>query len=534
MLGSFAGRGGRFAIARSARASRRGASYVPEPGAAPAAHLRSGGRDSPTDTHDEEARPLTDLIGAQPRLVMIASDLHLGPGRDPGSGAFATTENFFADEAFARWLAGHRDAASPAVLVLNGDVIDFTRIDVVPESPNDFTSWAERLHSLGDPRSETDLRREVGSRSNRFGLQTRPHESLWKLLVVLRGHPVFFSALADWIARGHGLICTKGNHDLEIHWPLIRRALRQELVNRSGGDPAAASRVAFVEDSFTLDNLYIVHGHAEEAMTRVDGPPTLRDDPSQLRYPLGSFINRYLINRMERLDPFLDNVKPASQALLALLRRRPLAIVGCYLGAWRFVLRAVIMRRMLDAAALGILFSLLLVHLAILVPLTALLWPAFGHALLRWAPVLQNRWARVAGPVGGLLFPFLLPYLIGAIQEISAQLRGPRPSPHVQAARRILFGGPESPAPPQAPRYVVMGHTHVQDSRRLGSEPGPRIYLNSGTWIPLWPRNRQDLQGRILYSYIRFDRQAEGWYTHRSLVWDDAAGAPREAVILEL
>jgi hypothetical protein len=42
--------------------------------------------------------------------------------------------------------------------------------------------------------------------------------------------------------------------------------------------------------------------------------------------PLGSFVNRYLLNRIEIAYPFLDNIRPTSNILAILLKRFPLAI----------------------------------------------------------------------------------------------------------------------------------------------------------------------------------------------------------------
>ncbi len=83
-------------------------------------------------------------------------------------------------------------------------------------------------------------------------------------------------------------------------------------------------------------------------------------------------------------------------------------------------------------------------------------------------------------------------------------------------------------------RYAVIGHTHQQDVQLLpptGPDIERTLYVNSGTWAPLWPRDRPDLIGRTLYSFIRFERR-DGEYAHEQLVWDDAAGEPRPATML--
>jgi hypothetical protein len=64
--------------------------------------------------------------------------------------------------------------------------------------------------------------------------------------------------------------------------------------------------VLFCQECLQLGNLYIEHGHRFEATTAVKGAPTLTRAPSELNLPLGSFVNRYIINRLEGLEPFLD------------------------------------------------------------------------------------------------------------------------------------------------------------------------------------------------------------------------------------
>ena len=294
-------------------------------------------------------------------------------------------------------------------------------------------------------------------------------------------------------------------------------------------------RVAFAHEPFRVDNLHVEHGHRFEAMTRIDGPPVLDFDPSQIRLPLGSFVNRYFINHIERLDPFIDNIKPVQDALLELVRRRPLRILFLYLRAAKFIRRALAIPRafsrayaLLAVAAFGLpLATFGLVAAAIFVP-------GFRAWLLELVPVLANPWVQLFGAAGGALFPALLPWLVSAGKEVLRTLGilddgDPLEEGAVEALREAF---PDGGTRGRERVYAVMGHTHRQTVARLEGVPGAgAFYANTGTWIPLWPRNREDLAGEVFYSFLRFDREAGG-YVHEALEWDDAAGAARPARML--
>jgi UDP-2,3-diacylglucosamine pyrophosphatase LpxH len=483
---------------------------------------------------EEERALLTELTSRDYDTVLVVSDLHLGVGRDRSTHTYPITENFYADDAFAGLLSRYEAASS--LLVCNGDTFDSLRLTGVPSGAPDFEEWRTLLARLDFRGPGVPLERVVSRAERRFGLRTDDYKSIWKLARILDGHDHWRQALADWVANGGRLVFVKGNHDLELHWPQVRRFLRDRLVSTDdeAGHAAATTRVGFADGGFTLGNVYIEHGHQFERMTRVDGPPTLGGRrQGELRLPLGSFVNRYFINRIERLDPFIDNIKPVHQALLALLRRRPLELARIYTGGWRFMLRALTRIGTLHGAASLMLLAALLVP-AVVVP-AIVLWlisPEFRLLLLGWFPFLESGWVRVTGSVGGVSFPVLLPYLLGAGRELLSEARILRNRDALAegAAARLseVFGGEGRPVP----AYAVMGHTHVETVKRLSRGPRSALYVNTGTWIGRWPLDRLDLAGRFIYSVARFSRGAGGTYVHDPLVWDDEARGVRPATIL--
>lgn len=491
---------------------------------------------------EEERRILDELVAERPERVLVASDLHLGPGRDTETGVFDARENFLAADAFSRWLTNEQLAGQATLLVLNGDIFDFIRITQVPETDRDYDRWRGVLKRLGDPHADASL--PPASRvERRYGLKTHDYRTVWKLLVIRRGHPKFFDALARWVGAGNALAFLKGNHDPELHWPLVRRAIRDALVER-GAPPSLASRkVAFVDESFTLANIYVEHGHQYEPMTAIAGASVLEDDPSQIRLPPGSFFNRYFINGIERLDPFIDNIKPVQHALLALLRKRPVTILGLYFRGWKFLFRAVATRRRIS---LG--WALPVAATLVIPPLTAaflagwILVPGFAQFFLARFAFLGSGWTRAGGSALGILFPMLLPFVIGAGRELWRQVRSLPVLAGLLTRRDRLEAGAEkvlaktfSQPGPLTRVYAVMGHTHRHAVVFLGHGNGTRrFYLNSGTWIPLWPDDRRDLVGQVLYSFLAFETDPNGEYSHGAYVWDDAAGEARPARILKL
>lgn len=511
----------------------------------------------PRISNQGEERLLERLSSTPPRLVLVASDLHLAPGRDPDTGVYSRRENFFAGGAFRRFLSHHRPEAPDAWLVLNGDVFDFIRLMRVPATDADYARWRGRLLRLDEADRAASLPRPLGRVERTYGLKTHDFRTVWKLLVMARGHPVFFDGLSGWLDAGGSLVVSKGNHDPELHWPLVRQALRDELVLRGAPVAAVSERMAFAGEPFTVGNLYVEHGHRHEAMTRVDGPPTLEDSPEEIRLPLGSFVNRYFINHIERLDPFLDNIKPVQDALLELVRKRPLRVLWLYLRAWKFIRRALDIPRPLSRAY-GLLaaavFGLPLATAALIA--LFLLFPGAGDGLVERIPFLGSRWVRLGGSAGGLLAPGLLPFVVSALREAWRTLRpGSDLDALQEGGARALdrhFGAGGTAAAHRRV-YAVMGHTHEQtvvrlpaggsgDDGKRGDRPGAaegrgpgrpeKFYVNSGTWIPLWPEDREDLAGRVIYSFVRFEIGPSGEYRHASLEWEDPAGEPRPARIL--
>ena len=89
---------------------------------------------------------------AQQREIFVVSDLHLAAGRGL-DGNYEGTENFFADDSFARFLLDLRTQQKGMVLVINGDFVDFLRVDRTPQHDSDYAAWEQELSKIGIAKS---------------------------------------------------------------------------------------------------------------------------------------------------------------------------------------------------------------------------------------------------------------------------------------------------------------------------------------------------------------------------------------------
>jgi UDP-2,3-diacylglucosamine pyrophosphatase LpxH len=475
---------------------------------------------------EEDAQQLKWLGDTPPAEILVVSDLHLACGRDRVTGRFARTENFFADEEFAAFLDFYAGAGRRgALLVLNGDVFDFLRVTEYPDGREKLKAWSDALSRLGVERSPGQLEASIQCKERTFGLGTDDFKSLWKLRCIVEGHGEFLDGLAGWVKSGGTLLFVKGNHDLELHWPLIRHALRAELVQRGVTAQSADRRVLFCDAWVRIANVYIEHGHRFERATRVEGPPTLPQRSGQLNLPLGSFVNRYLLSPIERIEPFIDNVKPVKELLWTLVRQHPLSTLWILWRSWRFLLRAAQARQWHQGLAYALFFGSLAVPVAtVLVIAVIVALPVKGAEIVGFF--------RGASWVLGLLGLFF-PFLVGAVRGFFPKRRPPVGEDDM--AFGVFRSIEERAAEPGAgTRYGVVGHTHVQDVQSLPPIGGaPVLYLNTGTWAPLWQADRPDLAGCILHPFVHFTRAESGVYEHEYREWDWDAARPAPSTILE-
>jgi len=481
---------------------------------------------------DAQESELVAKVEAEPFATILSmSDLHLGVGIDAKTGRYAPRENFLADGPFARCLANQqRTLPGPHLLVLNGDILDFLRVASTPDDAQ-VEDWATRLHAFGDTRTADQLRATIRSHEREYGLQTDDFKSLWKLEVIASGHPVFFNALASWVRNGGTIAYTRGNHDPEQYWPLVRRAFR-DIVSGYGADVALVEEhIVFVDDSLCMTNVLFQHGHLYERLTRTANPP-IRPKATELELPLGSLVNRYVVNKLELISPFLDNMTPVMDMVLAAIKQHPILALTLVRRSSRLLVRALRRRRGGSALLAVALLALALSQVVPVLVVVLVLLYLSSSAARDW---VAHSWLSSAGlrtvlGVGGLLLPLIVRKVIDLAQRRRAYREGEDDfagGAFAELRRRFTQRVPWPSV------YAVLGHTHAEDVQELPALAGSTrtVYLNTGTWIPRWPKERVDLIGRVLLTFVRF-RRYDGAYAHEILRWDDSGGTAREATIL--
>jgi UDP-2,3-diacylglucosamine pyrophosphatase LpxH len=477
-----------------------------------------------------EQERLQYLSDNPPQEIFVISDLHLGRGRNPETGRFSRTENFLSDQAFSRFL----DYASPGpgkLLFINGDAFDFVRICQYPRKDEEFEEWSEFLKRLGVEKEPAAL--AISKVEKKFGLETDDYKSAWKLLQIANGHREFFQALAKWINGGGTLLFSKGNHDLELYWPLVRKAL-QELLRRGGaGDQVLSSQMFYCDDWVRIANVYFEHGHKYDPQQRVDESdksPVLPGNPGQLKLPLGIFVNRYLINQLEKLEPFLSAVRPTEKILWMLLRTHPLSAIAMLFRSLRFIRRAFQTSHVRDFFWYAVYIGSLAVPFLTVLAIAGI----FAFARLRDFFITRHPMGSMGLGVLGILAPYLAAAFREFVRWLGRKKRRPAQVGEDDMARGVFASMKKLKFPTFSCMYAVMGHTHDQDIQRLpGLDGGATLYLNTGTWIPVWPDDRPDLEGQVLFPFVHFRLEASQEYKHKYLEWRDDRGKPAESYILE-
>ncbi|MBK8910506.1 MAG: metallophosphoesterase [Chlorobi bacterium] len=488
--------------------------------------------------------------------VIVISDLHIAEGLH-SDGRYTGPENFFYDDALARFLADPTNTARPTVLVINGDFVDFLRIIEVPFDKNgipimaQMQQWSTLLTTIGwgGDASPAALRGSVSRRQRKLGLGTSAPQSAWKLWLANHGHQLLFQSLASWLARGNQIVITKGNHDLEWYWPEVRNTLRlilAEHIAANNNNPSSIAqalqqvvlgRLHFIDDALLIEgSLYIEHGHRYDRNARVIGPPTLpmKKVEPELNIPFGSFFNRYLLNRIERLHPFMDNVRPTQNVIPTILRENfwlgikiifwhiPLLfrlIRGRYYKAYLRALANYVFRRLIWQAAA--VFGPVIIA-------AILACENWRNQFLYWIGITTTLSsgagdAIISPGVGDVIIRFFLSayasYLLGQMVS-NIQLMGidsMTDDEGVQALRR---------------RYpiVTMGHTHNPDQI---IEANGHAFFNTGTWIPIVQANSAELRVDRTFTFLRCVRNPAGGLVADGLhCWNDDARRPDNQTVL--
>ena len=418
--------------------------------------------------------------------TIVVSDLHLTEAEtpDPSRPLWKRYKfrDLFIDDSFARMLDHVVEEADGSIeLVFNGDTFDF---DIVSAVPNNLpTNLAEQLR----------------------GLNSEEEKSRYKIWRILDHHPVWVTAIRQFVLAGNEVVFVVGNHDVELHWPGVQAEILDALDLPAGREDA----VRFCEWFYVSQgDTLIEHGNQYDAYCVVSDPvhPFVRiGGRLQVRIPFGDVAGRFMLNGMGLFNPyaeeawsrsFVDYVRFFFQYLLPM---QPFAIFA-YL--WSAVATLIVSLRYgflpaeRDPLALAQrvedvarranvrpsqVFALrtLRVHPAIFNPwkIARELW--LDRVLLlgllclaSWQIVSFVSVFVVISPLWALVpFGVLLPFFVFYASSVRSDI--------VAAEHNLRERAPVA-AKVVGVKRVIVGHTHNQCHERT-----PRIELvNTGTWSP--------------------------------------------------
>ena len=271
--------------------------------------------------------------------ILVISDLHLGEDLRPGGANvsylrhLATLEREL--ERFLEHYTAHRRDGRPWRLVVNGDMVDFMSVMILPDEKAEGVDDEDRLYGLG------------------FG----ERQSQKKMERVIARHQGVFKRLGEFVAAGNELVIVVGNHDVEFHYPSVQRTLVEWLCGlvvgmgaEEGARTAFAQRISFCPWFYYKEDLiYIEHGHQYDEYCSFDyllhpvapDPQKTLNKKSRIALSVAHAGMRYFANQIPNYDPrnaehwgFGDYVKWAwAQGLHGAVR-----LAYCYgLLVWRLV-----------------------------------------------------------------------------------------------------------------------------------------------------------------------------------------------------
>ena len=445
--------------------------------------------------------------------IYVISDLHLAAGLEKDS-KYSGTENFFYDEIFSRFIQHIKQNNTNSWLVINGDFIDFLRITSIPEIQEDFELWTEYLHKIGIDKSFQDLKNSILPKELEYGLKTHEYKSVWKLICAGQGHYLFFEALAEWLTAGNKLVIVKGNHDLELYWKGIRNTIRlmlaEIIVKHSGKrtdevfEEFIFPNLFFTDHSVTFnDSVYIEHGCIYDKFSHVQGEPLLQNKEEN-KIPFGSFFNRYLLNNLEVVYPFLDNVRPRNKILPLIVRDHLDLGIKVFFRYIPFLIKLI---------PKGYFFYMFGKLLAFAIPLLILMiwicisvWAAISSGNIH-LPEL-NSW--IITPLKAISYGILSYFFV----KIVAYFQLAEPEHLNEDAKKVIDTHPEY-------KFVIFGHTHNPEQFEYKGS----WFYNTGTWIPIIEISNSEIRWDKTFSFVHFVNDDTGGYIPSALQhWNDDSG----------
>ncbi len=489
--------------------------------------------------------------------LLVLSDMHLGEASKDRTRIRYLKAAVVEDREFCAFLEhfqSHRRNGRPWCLLLAGDVFDFLALSLAPDPDR-----AEERYGF-----------RPSPRERKLGLENSAAKTRWKLDRILDRHPAVLTYLADFVASGNELVFLRGNHDAELFWPEVQRALVRRLEDTNFGDEAVAEgereafcgRIGFRDWFFHLPGeIHVQHGHQYDefcSLQRVLVPLRPGAEEHMELAPTAILI-RYGISRVPGVrthdkDEFrtLDYLR----WLWRLPRATSVALVTAYfrvLGEqvryWRGVKRAdpgALQERQAAALrdeaergplSLPTLQAMDRLHatpgnLGYGPIVSSMFFDSIGALL--FTPLVALLWLLVSPLPGWATGLGLLALVLGilALVRHTSRRRDTEVPPKLRRAAAALAPLVQTP-------WIAMGHSHRAERVELGR--GAQ-YVNTGCW--LHAEGGGHTHGPIcdcLPTFLQVERAEEAgepprqlellrWCTQRSAPapWRAAVEAPRE------
>jgi len=439
--------------------------------------------------------------------TIVLSDIHLTEAEPPHRHMwklYKRVEHFVDDRVEQLLDAMMKEVEGTIELVLNGDIFDFDSVMTLP---------------IDDPL----IRPTVFERM--FGLNAEERRSRFKMRTVLHEHPVFVEALRRFLTAGHRVIFVIGNHDIELHWPLVQ----EELLNTVCKTPERRELMRFCEWFYVSNgDTLIEHGHQHDEYCLSLNPlsPTVQmGKHHRMRVPFGNLAERYMMNRMGLMNPHVDAsfIKASAWEYLLFFYRHVLRVQPMLFFAWLFGASFTLMHALSE----GILpakrdarpherASQVAQKANVTPDVVWELKELHAHpAIFRPWKIAQELWLDRVVVLGAVLFLSFQAFSVANVFVAASSLwffapflfllplfvfyaRGVQPQ-----VERALKGARESvleTARTAGVSRVIHGHTHVEQHTFVeGIE-----YLNTGTWSPAFhDAECKDPYGQKCFAWVK-------------------------------
>jgi len=490
-------------------------------------------------------------------------------GKNPLTGVWAATEDFFWDKEFRLFLENYQHD-SPSLLIINGDLLDFMQVLVFPDETE------KKEYGITD----TEI-------NFTYGLRSSEAASVFQIDKVVEGHHEFYRALAEFISRGNYVKILKGNHDIQIFWNKVQERIIYNIQQFAVDDKKdlIKNNIEFPAWFYYLPGkIYVEHGNQYEYTTSFRNflYPSLPYDyegvSNQVELDLSSFLVRYFSNRMEAVNPLSDNIRPLSKYLGEFWRNYPYIFITSIGTAFRYVLKAFNKAKaiskmknksteideknkelikeeacrvypdddekrewflknlfkidgmkaepILSSGAFRFLWNMLKP------PLKGLLWVLPFYLLMILPDLtlpLQQKvnamgdsfWKSILNLIFTLKIPSILIIFILAVLLISIRtwIRKKKSKKNIPEAEEVHIAIRENArkiAEYLNVKYVVFGHTHYADIHKLSESA---FYFNTGTWMGIFSEQEElyrNVKQFTFFLYENDDARLLYWNVERN------------------